>query len=692
MSARIGFGGAALAPEPNPARRVHATDRIGAAHSRTRLTARRRSTEAATTPAVTPRSLHARVSAHEVAAVGAICALALALRLYRIEFQSLWWDEGVSLYLATLPLSGLTTGKDWLVDLHPPLYHLLLGVWTRLAGSTPFAARYLSAWFGVAAVPLTYVLARAMGSRLGAIIGAALVAVSQFAVFYGQESRMYPLVAFLGLLSVWTCARVLRPGARLAGFATVAAVNLVGLYTYYYLGLLIVAEAGVALVMLRRDRRAVARWIGAHAVCALLYAPWLALFLTGANSTATSIPSERVTQWSLASFVFQSLLGFTVGFARPAPWSVLSGVAALAAAGYATVRLGGRSVVWWLVLATSAFSILAAYAIDVARPFLYPRFVIWVQPMLLAAIGVGVGLALSEAAEALRGRVRAPAFGVAAGLVALSAIVLVVHGNYRSLAEHYTVARTAYSSSDYRPVLAGIARAARPGDLVIGTYPWQLGYVVAYVHTPGIRLIYFAGESAEREATQSGSMTGRAWLLLYSADRAWIPDRVESALIRQLPTAYVDQYGDTRARLFGAPDPVVSPLARLGDSVLLTRTELAPSGPLHAGGTLDVTLTWQASAHPAADYTVFVHLLGPDGQLRAQSDGQPVFGAFPTSGWSVGTVYVDRHWLAVPPDAAPGEYTLEAGMYVPSTGQRLPVGRTAEEPDRVILGKVPVVR
>ncbi len=83
-----------------------------------------------------------------------------------------------------------------------------------MAGSSPFSARYLSAWCGVATAPLTYVLGRGLGSRLGGVIAAALVAGSQFAVFYSQEARMYPLVALLGCLSVWACARTLRPSAR----------------------------------------------------------------------------------------------------------------------------------------------------------------------------------------------------------------------------------------------------------------------------------------------------------------------------------------------------------------------------------------------------------------------------------------------------------------------------------------------
>lgn len=50
--------------------------------------------------------------------------IAFALRIYRIETQSLWWDEGISLDLATSCISSILS--DRASDVHPPLYFLLL--------------------------------------------------------------------------------------------------------------------------------------------------------------------------------------------------------------------------------------------------------------------------------------------------------------------------------------------------------------------------------------------------------------------------------------------------------------------------------------------------------------------------------------------------------------------------------------
>ena len=93
-----------------------------------------------------------------------------------------------------------------------------------------------------------------------------------------------------------------------------------------------------------------------------------------------------------------------------------------------------------------------------------------------------------------------------------------------------------------------------------------------------------------------------------------------------------------------------------------------------AGGDLEVTLYWRALAPMDRDYTVFVHLVGPDGQLVAQHDGEPWWEvSLPTSTWGPGEELRDQHLLKLPPDLGPGIYSLQAGVYYWETLERLPV-------------------
>ena len=84
-------------------------------------------------------------------------------------------------------------------------------------------------------------------------------------------------------------------------------------------------------------------------------------------------------------------------------------------------------------------------------------------------------------------------------------------------------------------------------------------------------------------------------------------------------------------------------------------------------------LYWLAIGTPKDDYTVFAHLLGPDGELYGQHDGYPQDGAFPTTLWRKGDIVRDTHWLPIEPSALPGGYRIRVGLYLLSTMQRLSV-------------------
>jgi hypothetical protein len=84
-----------------------------------------------------------------------------------------------------------------------------------------------------------------------------------------------------------------------------------------------------------------------------------------------------------------------------------------------------------------------------------------------------------------------------------------------------------------------------------------------------------------------------------------------------------------------------------------------------------VQLHWQALAPMARDYTVFVHIVDAGGTIVTQGDQPPGDPYFPTTTWLPGTIVLDRHLLAGPADAAPGQYTILVGLYYRPTDERL---------------------
>jgi hypothetical protein len=104
---------------------------------------------------------------------------------------------------------------------------------------------------------------------------------------------------------------------------------------------------------------------------------------------------------------------------------------------------------------------------------------------------------------------------------------------------------------------------------------------------------------------------------------------------------------------------------RFGDGIALVGYDLEKE----AEG-LRLILHWASLAPVDQDYTVFVHLVGPDGAL-AQADGPPAGGDYPTSLWEYGEIVFDERLIPTQ-DLPAGAYRLDMGMYLLETGDRLP--------------------
>ena len=114
---------------------------------------------------------------------------------------------------------------------------------------------------------------------------------------------------------------------------------------------------------------------------------------------------------------------------------------------------------------------------------------------------------------------------------------------------------------------------------------------------------------------------------------------------------------------------------------------------VRAGGTLDVTLWWQALDEMDRDYTVFIHIVDEDDGIWAQQDRVLQHGDYPTSTWLLGETVRAEYELELPSDTPPGEYIVKAGIYYWETGERLPVwdenGERVED-DAVLLEPIVV--
>jgi hypothetical protein len=91
------------------------------------------------------------------------------------------------------------------------------------------------------------------------------------------------------------------------------------------------------------------------------------------------------------------------------------------------------------------------------------------------------------------------------------------------------------------------------------------------------------------------------------------------------------------------------------------------------GQQLTIDWYWQRADQIDHPYVVFNHVLDAQGRIAAQQDGPPQAGQPLMTCWQPNEIYQDRHVIGLKPDAPPGPYALEMGLYNAQTNQRVPV-------------------
>lgn len=206
----------------------------------------------------------------------AILLLGFLLRVYDLDTESIWLDEGISIKLSSIDPAAITIERA--LNNHPPLYFIILHYWTKAFGDSVFSARLLSVLFGFLAIFMMYRVGCLVFNRETGILGSLILAVSLFNIHYSREIRMYSLVVLLTLVSMYFFIKLLekRSRANLIGYIT---SSIFLLYTHYS-GLYLILAQNVyfitaLLLYKKKDILDLKTWIKYQATIFVLYLPWL---------------------------------------------------------------------------------------------------------------------------------------------------------------------------------------------------------------------------------------------------------------------------------------------------------------------------------------------------------------------------------------------------------------------------------
>ncbi len=395
----------------------------------------------------------------------ALTALSLFMRTRYLSGQ-FWMDEALSVGISS---HSLTTIPGVLRhDGSPPLYYLLLHVWMSIFGSSESATHALSLVFGLLSIPVGWWVASSLFGRRAGLIAAVLFALNPFLTAYSQETRMYTLMALLGLLAIdgFIKGFIHRRRRYLFLFTICQALML---YTHAW-GIFFGVGAALALIpvwAVSDDRRGLVKdAVLSFGAAAVLFLPWLPTLLY--QATHTGSPWDTAPNFGAPVQISRNLMGGD----RATTALVLGASLGLAALFARSRRRSEEALSMWAMMILPIGTLGFGWIVSRFSPAWQYRYFAPVLAALLLLAAWGL----------------ARAKGV--GLIALL-LTVVFWANPASFTPQY--------KSDMRDVAGEMAPLLHRGDLVIMGQPEQAP--LAWYYLPGdLRFADVTGPSTDPQS------------------------------------------------------------------------------------------------------------------------------------------------------------------------------------------------
>jgi hypothetical protein len=583
--------------------------------------------------------------------------LAFLIRLVHLEAQSIWWDEAITIHLATADLGELLA--DRATHVHPPLYFLLMKGWVALAGVSAFAVRFVSVWFNVLLVPVAYAFGCGWLDRRTGLVSAVLMALSPLYVVYSQEARVYALLPLLyaALLILSERLREQRAPQSWTSWALVSLVEVIGLYLHYAFLFAIAAVRLLLIIDLWRRQRGIDRWLVSLAADILAYLPWAVAVALNWQSVLGDVRSGD-------PFVRPVPLDHLARLLWTFQWSGLTG-----APGYRPLRIAAFMLAGLLFLAlvlvsrraqnrAVVFRLLSTWLIPLStsllmwlvKPLSHPRYVVpFTVGLLLLCAYVMVQLARGSYVE------KGLATLVALAILSCAVISLQAYAFDQ-----------AFAKDDVRAVAAWLEARTTERSLIVAPWrDWSLDYAYGGP-APIIRPNPAAGGAAWTTLMDQSAADDRVFVVGYpdrpQDHRGLIPFALETA--GSLMTHR--SFADLRVRVYrldqGVTQPQLTPAdARLGP-LRLVGTWAEDDAP--ASTAIGASLGWRLEEPVAGPLRVSLSVQDASGWTWSTTDDWLLNeAALPTDHWPAGEEATTYHLLPLPPGTPPVTGTLSLSVY-----------------------------
>jgi len=227
------------------------------------------------------------------------------------QTRSFWEDEAYTGWLVTKDFTKII--ENIRADNNPPLYWLLVSIWSKVFGTSELGLRSFSILWMVATCLLTYKVAKDLFDENVSLIAVGLLVFSPLVLTYAHNARYYSIAAALTLLLLLLFYNFIRTNSPLYLI----------FYVFVGTGLLYTMYLGIAVplalnlwwfIQWVRDNRKLSRlivWVLAQGIMLLFYAPWISTLVATAHR---NIPSNFASSnWLMGIFLRVGYLGYAYG-------------------------------------------------------------------------------------------------------------------------------------------------------------------------------------------------------------------------------------------------------------------------------------------------------------------------------------------------------------------------------------------
>ena len=326
-----------------------------------------------------------------------ILLLATHVRLLYLTKADIWHDEGYTAATIKRPLIDIISTTT--TDVHPPFYYIIMHFCQLLFGDSIISLRSFSVACGVMTIAILFFLLQKIFSKRIAIFGAFLASLGPFLIRYSDEARMYALAALIGVAATYAFIMAVDKKDKKPWWILYGFLAAIGIYTQYFLALLLPAHFVYLWLKIGGNRTAVIKiftnkniWLAAG-LCFLLFLPWLPVMISQISRVSGEFWIPEVNKFTIPTtlsmfLTYDKRIVRYFGLLLLPIMFIVSLVLARKFHKY-------RAAIWLMTI-WSFLPMIIIYTLSKGRPIYLDRYFTYSAPAFYSLIAIYIGIIFSS--------------------------------------------------------------------------------------------------------------------------------------------------------------------------------------------------------------------------------------------------------------------------------------------------------